>query len=393
MQLKQKSPALAALTASALAIPGAQAASPPNGLQADYQFHAYREQDLDAGQAAGPVRSRYSIDSHLFRLVGAPSDRVGVSLDFAFETMSGASPWFITPGANGPVQVMSGASIAEKRSDVLVRADLHGDERKTGVQIGASVEDDYKSVNLGIDHSLELNQSNTIVSGGLGVSVDELEPTDGGSARFPNRIVSASKDSTTAFASIEQTLSTRTALQIAVNYTDQDGYLSDPYKLAYVGGTTVPDTRPDRRQQLGLVARLRHYFQGMKAALHADYRSYGDDWDVRSDTVELAWHQSLPGTLRVAPAVRWYSQTQADFYAPYYNQPTSDGLYSSDYRLSPYGALSLSLNAVKEIDRWRVSLRYEHYDSAADYALGRVDVENPGLVDFEVFSATVRRTF
>jgi hypothetical protein len=192
---------------------------------------------------------------------------------------------------------------------------------------------------------------------------------------------------------LEQTISPETAVQLAASYTYQDGYLSDPYKLAFVAGTTVPDSRPGRRQQVTLLARIRHYFQNLNAALHLDGRIYDDKWGVASDTADLAWHQSLPGGWRIVPAMRWYSQAQADFYAPYYIKTKSDGLYSSDYRLSPYGALSLSLNAAKDIGSWSFGARYEWYDSSAKYALGRVDVENPGLVDFDVFSATVRKAF
>ena len=46
------------------------------------------------------------------------------------------------------------------------------------------------------------------------------------------------------------------------------------------------------------------------------------------------------------PSFRYYSQGKADFYAQLLrNGSRRDGLYSSDYRLSPYGAISWRIRA------------------------------------------------
>ena len=63
------SPALAALTASALAALGGRAHAQDTGApQLDYRYSIYREADLAAGQAAGSQRSRYEVDTHQFQL-------------------------------------------------------------------------------------------------------------------------------------------------------------------------------------------------------------------------------------------------------------------------------------------------------------------------------------
>ena len=53
----------------------------------------------------------------------------------------------------------------------------------------------------------------------------------------------------------------------------------------------------------------------------------------------------LWSSFRLIPSLRYYTQSQADFYAPYYISERSDGYYSSDYRLSPYGALAWRVKA------------------------------------------------
>ena len=53
----------------------------------------------------------------------AQGDRVGLGIDLTHEAMSGATPWYVTPDENGdPVQVMTGATIDERRTDALSRA-------------------------------------------------------------------------------------------------------------------------------------------------------------------------------------------------------------------------------------------------------------------------------
>ena len=92
--------------------------------------------------------------------------------------------------------------------------------------------------------------------------------------------------------------------------------------------------------------------------------------------------------------MRYASQSQAEFYGPYFVAARSDGHYSSDYRLSPFGAISWRLRAETgfstfRID-WRAAFTWERYLSSGDYALGRVELANPGLVSFNRF--TIRLT-
>ena len=70
-----------------------------------------------------------------------------------------------------------------------------------------------------------------------------------------------------------------------------------------------------------------------------------------------------------------------------------DGYYSSDYRLSPYGALSFRVKLAETIGDWTVSLSAERYISDKSYSLQSVDVENPGLVDFTLFTFGVDYIF
>jgi hypothetical protein len=396
--MAQRSPALLALTASALAALAPRAhgqQAPVTAPQVDYRYSNYREADMPGDRTLnGETSERYRIDTHQFRLTAPLGDDASLTGDLAFEAMSGASPRYVQPDGSGrPVQVMSGASIEDKRTDVLASFARRKGATGGSLGLGYSTENDYEAINgsVGIDH--ELADRATTLSAGLGYSSDTLEPTQ--STKVMPHTTHETRTAATAFAGIARVLDPATVVQTTLSYTLHDGYLSDPYKDAYVvsAGGTVADRRPDQRGQLAWLTRLRHFFKDLRGAAHADYRYYHDDWQVDAHTVDLAWHQRIGATVRLVPGVRYYSQSKAFFYEPYYLNPRADGFASSDYRLAPYGALSASLMASVEVSNWTGSLRYEHYDSSGDYALGDVRVENPGLVDFEILSLGMKIAF
>lgn len=391
---KRINPALLALTASALGLPGIAKAQAPEDLQLDYRYSRYSEDDISGDKSAsGQASERYEIDSHQFHASAPLNDEFEIGADLTYESMSGASPWFITPGANNePVQVMSGATIEEKRADLLLSATRKLPQGKGAVSFGYSDEDDYQAFNLGAQGEWQLDDTVSTLSAGIGYSDDELEPTVGTTAVS---VTSATRDAVTVFGGYARVLAPETVIQTSLSYTQHDGFLSDPYKRAFFVSlaNTLPDSRPDGRRQWSWLTRLRHYFAKPDAALHLDYRLYDDDWDVTSHTIDAAWHQNFADGWKVVPGLRWYSQSEAFFYEPFYAAPRSDGFASSDYRLSPYGALSLSLGVHKEFDGWTLGARYENYSSGENYALKKVDVENPGLVDFNVLAFSVRKSF
>lgn len=382
---------LLALTQAALALPGVAAAE----VQTDYLFSYYDEQDIPRAQLAqGATAERYEIKSHLFRAVTSLDEQT-LGLNLTYESMSGASPWYVQPqpGTGRPLQAMSGASIREERIDVQgtwsrpVAPNL-----QTALSAGYSDEDDYRAINGGIELELEDAERGLTLTGGVGYSADELEPTQG---VFPTGTRKDDKDTLTVYGGGALVLDAATVAQLSVNYQRGDGYLSDPYKQAWIEGesNTVQDSRPDGRQSWAVTGKLRHHLAGPNAALHLDYRYYHDDWEIDAHTLEFAWHQALPGSWRLSPSVRWYSQSQAFFYAPYYQTRRSDGFASSDYRLSPYGAVSGRLDLNKAFGGLTLGLGAEYYQADADYALEDVDVENPGLVEYVSYQARVSYRF
>ncbi|MCZ6606351.1 MAG: DUF3570 domain-containing protein [Alphaproteobacteria bacterium] len=397
--------ALSALTASAMALPGLAGAAAADGgpvsqFSVDAGYSYYKEDNLPVkkSQANNPTRERMEIHSYQMRIDAPLDDRMDVSVDLGFETMSGASPWYVFQAAPGEdlVQVMSGATIDDTRFDALGTGNYYLDWGSASAAAGFSIEDDYYSGNLGLAVSRDFNDKNTTLSAGTGVSLDWLEPTqDRGD---PGRPTHEDKQSINVYAGISQILTRHSAIQSTFSYDYSTGYLSDPYKRASVAGNLERDQRPSTRNQFTWLTRYRHHLSAFNGTLHLDYRFHADDWSINSSTFDIAWYQDLLWGIQIIPSFRYYSQSEADFYEPVYLAPKANEKYSSDYRLSPYGAISYRLKAevTQEIAGGILivgSLSYERYDSDADLALQNVSVENPGLVDFHLFAGRIGVTW
>lgn len=376
---RPRTPRLAALTGAALTLPAiaqlAHGDTPPDKTEIGYRYSHYQEDDVDADKVLVGSRERYEVENHQFRLATPLRGSNVLTIDADYETVSGASPYGTVQGPDGePELIMSGASIDDTRKDVLASLRTpYGDDAVT-YSLGYSTEKDYEAWNGALEFEKLMEDRLTTWSGGVGVSSDTIEPVQ---TQGINRIDSDDRWTANGFLAVAKVVSPVWQVQGGIFAGMSDGYLSDPYKAL--------DARPDERKSFGITARSRYYLKSLNAAAHADYRFYNDDWGIEAHTLELSWHQALGDHVRVVPMVRYYSQSQADFYVET-DSPQNTGYYSSDYRMSPFGALSVGLSLVLEQPDYSIILKGEQYESDGDLALKNVDVENPALVNYTLMT-------
>ncbi len=400
---EKRKAALQAFATGALALPGlagsAHADAPVDDTTLAYAFSYYREDDLSESNlypTGNGSRDRYEIFANQFNLMTPITARNDLSVDLVYETMSGASPWWVEPSTSSSdpyLQVMSGASIEEDRVDGQLTLNHYFDKGKLGVTGGVSVENDYLSGNFGLLTERAYNDKNTTVTFGMGWSWDTVKPTN--YAAF-NRQKEYDKKSYSLDAGVAQVLSKSAILRVGVAYKKLSGFLSDPYKKVLVDlnsgpGVTVPDARPDERHQVAVSARYRQFIEAANAALHLDVSYSHDSWKLDAFTGEIAWHQAFLEHFEFVPKFRYYSQSDVSFYGPVFSGTPSHA--TSDYRLSPYGAMSYGAEFVVRIPSWPherfdlvLMLGYERYMTSGDYALRSVEFANPGLVAYHLGS-------
>ena len=377
---------LIALSSTALALPGISSAdAPPPQSTISYKFSNYSEDDMSREQVPFGSLERYDIDVHQFRLLAPVGRDYSIQIDANHENMSGASPWFTTPGLDGsPIINMSGASgITDERSELAIGTRYYLETGSVGGTIGYSEENDYRATYISLSGQQTINEGMTTVSVGVSHSADDIFPSD---AEIFNRVRNEDKRSTSAVLSISQIINQVSTFQVAVSLTEQSGFLSDPYKFR--------DVRPDSKTQLALSGSYRYFLTEQDAALHADYRLYHDDFGISSHTLGLAWHQNLGNSWQLVPNIRYYTQSAADFYTNIddFLKPLNE-YQSSDYRLSSYGAFSGGLSVVATIDDWTATLTAERY--VADHKHSAYAVTQPGaaLVSYTRISLGFDFTF
>lgn len=392
---QQKRKALSALVTSALALPGlanlAKAEVAPKEFKVGVRYTGYEEGDLKAEDSnSGKSSERYSIDVAQIHLQWPLNDQLVLYVDFVQDTMSGATPLYVNDDDGEAKVVMSSASIEDTRQDVAFKTTYYHSKGTFAGSFAISDEDDYQSMAGGLDVTLDVNEKHTKLAMGIGVSADKITPTPDTADEF--RRTDDRKGSFSVYGGVTQVINRYTSLETGLSFNFKSGYLSDPYKtvccnLPVVRGSetvagTIHENRPSDRASVVWVMRYRQFLLGSAAAIHTDYRFYTDNWDLNSHTLNLAWYQNLKNDWQLVPGLRYYSQSSASFYSPFYSEAREDGIYSSDYRLSPYGALSFSLTVNKKIDQWNLTSTLEHYQADADFGLKDVEVANPGLVSF-----------
>lgn len=392
----RSSVALRALTSGALALPGlagsAHAGSPVTKSSGDYNFSFYSEDSIPSSKVAQGSSDRYEIELHQIQVKAPLGENSDLQLDIAHETMSGATPFFVVPDGKKLEQVMTGATVKDQRTDVLATGNLFTDWGKATLNGGFSVEDDYFALNAGLSADLDLNEEHTTLSGGLGTSFDEIDPENPDGNVGPRHDETEYKHSVNTFVGISQIIDRQSAIQTSFTYQNTRGFLSDPYKAVLQLGEVQlqPDSRPGRRNQFAVLTRYRNHFPSLAGTFHADYNFFIDDWNINSHTFNLAWYQDLWWRLKLVPSVRYYSQSEADFYTPYLKQGSDKKDFSSDYRLSGYGAVGLRARAEIEVPWRRYEfggfVSYERYISDTNIGFQPSDQKAPGLVSFNLIS-------
>lgn len=415
---KNPSSTLLALSTAAMALPALAPnafAVAPTERVLSYRYTQYNETSIDPEKVSninvangGGSNKRYDIDVNQYAFSTPVGDHFSMSIDIQDEVLTGATPWTVakedvnaTPSdtSDDVVKlVMSGASIKEHRTEANVATTYYYSSGTISGNLGYSVEDDYDSANAGLSWSGEFDDKQTGLAAGINYSDDTLDPEEGTDKNTDIEVKrggwlngsdpvdgTAKKQSTSGFVSASRILSPNWIVQSGVSYTQKSGHLSDAYK--------ANDKRPTERNSYTFNVGSRYWIKPIKAAMHADYRYYSDDWGVDSHTISLALYQNWQ-KVQIIPSLRYYSQTSASFYSISAFDTTNYNYYADDHRLSNFGAITTGLKLVfkqKPVD-WIIS--GEYYVSGADMSIDKVDEpEHPGLLKYAKFTFGVEHRF
>ncbi len=324
----------AALALPIAAIPARAAAADPNEI--GFTVLGYKEKGLM--KVTEPVLWAHATIEEVWEVEGSA----------AIDIISGASPQLVTNVTGKPVNAITAASITDRRKTGDAKVTRHFGDFSLSASRTVSDENDYDSRAFGLGAEWSLDQKNTTLAAGYGKSNDRVGSRDDPSLH-------ERRDTKEYLVGITQVLSPLDIVQSTLTRADGHGDYNDPYKLTFTFYPTgvpqlVADTRPDHRETLAWLTRYRRHFPDIHGSLQADYRFYRDDWGIRAHTLEVAWAQQVNERWLVRPALRYYTQSAADFYSPTVPRP-APAILSSDQRLGAWGGLSPSVKVVAHLDR------------------------------------------
>lgn len=197
-------------------------------------------------------------------------------------------------------------------------------------------------------------------------------PGRGGEDDHPN-YGSSGRQTYTASFSFSQVINARMQGSLLLDVVEQQGYLGLPFHRVYfTDGTDSVEHLPSNRFKLPVGLRL-NYFLGDNIILRGYYRYYTDSWSIHSHTASLETVIKLSPFFSVTPFYRYYTQTAANYFAPWETHLKTDAYYTSNYALSAFNShyfgTGIRLAPPKGIfdSHLRVlEIRYGHYTQTTD---------------------------
>jgi hypothetical protein len=217
------------------------------------------------------------------------------------------------------------------------------------------------------------------------------------------------RNSYAATLGFSQILTKRLQVSLSIDVLLQDGLLATPYHRIYFAdkpkfyignAASIPfytDPRnkdvfrladdveqlPNNRFKLPVGLRANYYISEM-FALRTYYRYYYDDWGITSHTANFELPVKITRSITLLPMYRYYTQTQADYFAPYNQHVSTEKYYTSDYDLSAFDSNQYGIGAtytdiftrlkVGSFGLKSIDLRYNNYE--------RSDGLNANIVTF-----------
>lgn len=366
---------------------------------------SYYAQDGKHAAVSGGIGDENLTDITPTIVVAIPlnSDDV-LTVDAGISAYTSASSSNINPfDSNKPASPFSDSSGAS-RSDTWVNGNFSyahsSDDRNQiiGATLSVASEYDYFSIGFGGNYTRLFNEKNTELGVKANVFLDTWNPQypielrngfshsgiEGPGTYDPfkyEKFNDLGRNSYSLSLSFSQILTENLQASIFMDLVLQQGLLSTPHQRVYfmdqpdffIADFQLADDverLPDSRFKIPIGGRL-NYFINERLTLRTYYRFYSDDWGITSHTASIEVPYKISDKFTIYPIYRYYTQTAADYFAPYETHLSNEDYYTSDYDLSKFdsnqfGAGFNYTDIFTSFHIWKAGLksidfRYAHY--------------------------------
>lgn len=343
---------------------------------------SYYSQDGDNAAVTGGFGTEELTDVTPTIVVSMPMNEDDVlTIDLGVSAYTSASSSNINPfdskGPANPFQASSGSSESDIWVNLTGTYSHSSDDRNKiwTARVSGSIEYDYTSIGFGGSYTKLFNEKNTEVSISANVFLDTwnaeypielLGPgdvtKDGFTFNLDDFTITGNTDYNPQFTKfndetrntfslglgLSQIINKNLQGSLSVDLVQQDGLLSTPFHRIYfadVADSFIEEFQladaieqlPDTRFKVAIGGRLNYYINEA-FVVRTYYRYYTDDWGIDSHTISIEVPIKILPMFTIYPSYRYYTQTAADYFAPFEAHLSSEKYFTSDNDLSDYNA-------------------------------------------------------
>ena len=338
------------------------------------------EWDIDTAFLYYSEDGRISVFEPVISAVKEIDDDEFVKFKLVYDALTGSTPYgaapasveqtITNPSGNSTYSVAPG-ELPLNSSFRDTRVAFSGDwtipiDRLKRITVGANLskEYDFTSIGASANYAQDSGDRNQTYSVGLGISSDTWDPIGGKNTELaymidPDGSTPQPKGGTDTKSNFDvmfgltQVVNRSTIMQFNLGHSTSSGYLTDPYRYISIIGTDglplsgadlvnaggpdafpyIYEKRPDSRARNTFFWRTAHHLT--EDVVNVSYRYFTDDWGISSHTLDFKYRYELGGSHYLQPRLRYYTQSEADFYTNSLTTAEADNVEfaSADYRL------------------------------------------------------------
>jgi hypothetical protein len=319
----------------------------------------------------------------------------------ASESVAVTAYYYLDSISSASVDVISTASpYTEERNEGQLGIEYLRDKTMMSFNIRQSDEDDYLAQSFSVNVSQDTFGDLTNLNMGLSFGDNEIR-------RNGDELFEEQSQQYRIRAGISQIITRNLTTSLNVEAIADSGFLNNPYRTVRYVDSSIPsgvgyqaEVYPETRNSFA--AKLTaSYFLPYRAALFAHYRHFTDSWEIQASDVELGYRHPIGDYLELELKVRYYQQTQAEFYSDLFPYRDAQNYMARDKELSDFSDITYGLGVTYFLPaslsfgetRSEASLQWDYIDF--DYQNFRDPTADGGVGNepFYGFSANVIRAF
>lgn len=315
------------------------------------------------------------------------ADKISLAGNYYIDSVSSASIDVETSGAT---------EYTEERKEYSFDASYLKDKSLINIGYTSSKENDYDASSFRIDFSQDFFGDMTTVSMGYSQGNDDITQTG-------NKDFSEELERRHYRIGIAQVLSRNLIANVNYESIIDEGYLQNPYRFILIDRITAYDLDEERypnTRNSDAVSFKLSYHLPWSAAVKSRLGYFTDSWGIDGASIEFDYSHKLKNRLLLDLRLRYYQQSDADFYANAFDVNTAlQTFVGRDKELSQYQTYSIGLGASyqwdfrKIIDKVRINAQidymlfdYENFREVTTATTASYGIGNEPFYNFNAYA-------